>query len=125
MSVITDHEHVTKVLKFKLDENANWVIGEYGCTMCDIVSPDPFETEERESEHSTHVVYVEGCFACKAATLSVQDLHIKAISHANDRELTAYRDARKQGIQPASTKMKDIQAAVRVSDATGVAAKAR
>ena len=72
----------------------------------------------------THPEYVEGCFGCKAGTIAVQDLHIKAISHASDKELGAYASARRQGIQPASTKMKDIQKAVRVSDATGVAAKA-
>jgi hypothetical protein len=37
-----------------------------------------------------------------------------------EKELTAYRDARRQGIQPASTKMADIQKAVRASDAIGV-----
>lgn len=42
----------------------------------------------------------------------------------NEKELTAYRDARKLGIQPASTRMKDIQKAVRVSEVTGRAAKA-
>ena len=41
-----------------------------------------------------------------------------------DRELSAYRDARKLGIQPASTKMKDIQKAVRVSEKIGRAAQA-
>lgn len=41
-----------------------------------------------------------------------------------DKELSAYRDARKLGIQPASTKMADIQKAVRVSDTIGRAAKA-
>jgi len=41
-----------------------------------------------------------------------------------DRELSAYRDARKLGIQPASTKMKDIQKAVRVSEKIGKAAQA-
>jgi hypothetical protein len=72
----------------------------------------------------THPEYVEGCFGCKAATLSYQDMHIRAWSHANDRELDAYRSARKDGIQPKSTKMKDIQKAVRLSDSLGVAAKA-
>jgi hypothetical protein len=41
-----------------------------------------------------------------------------------DKELSAYREARKQGIQPATTKMKDIQNAVRASDLIGRAAKA-
>lgn len=72
----------------------------------------------------THPEYVEGCFGCKVGTIAVQDLHIKAVSHANEKELNAYRDARKQGIQPKTTKMRDIQNAVRVSDKTGVAAKA-
>ena len=72
----------------------------------------------------THPEYVEGCFGCKVSTIQVQDMHIRAISHSNDKELSAYRDARKQGIQPATTRMNDIQKAVRVSDATGVAAKA-
>lgn len=72
----------------------------------------------------THPVYVEGCFGCKASTLAYQDLHIRALSHANDRELDAYRTARKQGIQPRTTKLKDINAAVRASDVLGRAVKA-
>ena len=38
-----------------------------------------------------------------------------------DAELKAYRDARAEGIQPKSTKMKDIKAAVEQSDKTGKA----
>ena len=72
----------------------------------------------------THAKYVDGCFGCKASTLSYQDMHIRAWSHANDRELDAYRSARKDGIQPATTKMKDITKAVRLSDKLGKAAKA-
>lgn len=75
-------------------------------------------------QRETHPDYVEGCFGCKVGTIAVQNLQIKTVSHANERELNAYADARRQGIQPSSTKMKDIQKAVRVSDATGVAAKA-
>lgn len=71
-----------------------------------------------------HPEFVEGCFGCKASTLSYQDMHIRAWSHANDRELDAYRGARKNGIQPRSTKMKDITMAVRASDALGKAVKA-
>ena len=41
-----------------------------------------------------------------------------------DKELSAYRDARKLGIQPASTQMKDIKKAVRASDIIGRAAQA-
>lgn len=41
-----------------------------------------------------------------------------------DAELDAYRDARAEGIQPAGTRMKDIEAARRISDATGTAYQA-
>lgn len=44
--------------------------------------------------------------------------------NAAEKELNAYRDARKQGIQPASTKMKDIQSAVRASEAVGFGVRA-
>jgi hypothetical protein len=38
-----------------------------------------------------------------------------------DKELDAYKAARKQGIQPASTKMKDIKKAVDISNKVGKA----
>lgn len=36
-----------------------------------------------------------------------------------DSDMTAYADARKAGIQPATTRREDVDAAVRISDATG------
>ena len=71
-----------------------------------------------------HPEYVAGCFGCKAPTLSYQNMHLRAVSHANDKELNAYRSARKHGIQPKTTKLKDINAAVRASDTLGRAVKA-
>lgn len=72
----------------------------------------------------THPDFVEGCFGCKASTLNFPDMHIRAWSHANDKELGAYQSARKDGIQPRSTRMNDINTAVRASDSLGVAVKA-
>lgn len=60
----------------------------------------------------------------RAANISVSNDPIAAAIKNTDRELSAYRDARKQGIQPASTRMKDIQKAVRASDLIGRAAQA-
>jgi hypothetical protein len=71
-----------------------------------------------------HPVYVEGCFGCKAGSVSFADIQIREFSHRNERELDAYRDARKDGIQPRSTKMRDITAAVRASDTLGRAVQA-
>ena len=60
----------------------------------------------------------------RAANLSIGNEQVSTTLKNNEKELGAYRDARKLGIQPASTRMKDIQKAVRVSDVTGRAAKA-
>ena len=67
----------------------------------------------------THPEFVEGCFGCKAATLQWVSMDAHAKNRLNDRELDAYRSARKQGIQPKSTQMKDIRAAEKVSQITG------
>lgn len=58
------------------------------------------------------------------SNISFGNEQVSSTLKKNEKELNAYRDARKVGIQPASTKMKDIQKAVRVSEATGRAAKA-
>lgn len=60
----------------------------------------------------------------RSANLSVSNERISGELKSNNAELNAYRDARKLGIQPASTKMKDIQSAVRMSDKAGKALKA-
>ncbi len=71
--------------------------------------------QERE-----HPEFVEGCFGCKISVVAVStgaaNSGFSMSPKAWDAELQAYRDVRKQGIQPASTKMKDI----RVAEATGL-----
>ena len=72
-----------------------------------------------------HPEYVEGCFGCKVGNLqlSVGAARNDGIPTAkqHDRELGSYYDAVRQGIEPVSTKQKDIDAAVRLSNDTGVA----
>lgn len=41
-----------------------------------------------------------------------------------DKELDAYKEAKRQGIQPSGTRMPQIQAATEISDRTGEAYKA-
>jgi hypothetical protein len=60
----------------------------------------------------------------RAANLSISNEVASLAIKKTDKELSAYRDARKLGIQPASTQMKDIQKAVRVSEKIGKAAQA-
>jgi hypothetical protein len=74
---------------------------------------------------TTHPELVEGCFGCKVGDLqlSVGDARHDGVMSAkqHDKELGSYFDATRQGIEPVSTKTKDIQAAVRLSNDTGVA----
>jgi len=60
----------------------------------------------------------------RAANFSITDPLANAVSKQANLELNAYREARKQGIQPRSTKMHDIKAAVMASDTLGKAVQA-
>ena len=118
--------HISKVTKWGMAENDCLVPLEWGCTNCDWTGYEPYEEPEKES-HS-HDEYVEGCFACKIKTLELSPGDAKSGFIDNgytqrkwDNELKAYRDARAQGIQPKSTKLKDIQAAVDKSNKSGKA----
>jgi len=74
-------------------------------------------------QRQVHPEYVDGCFMCKVSNVSMNagdaksniDMGAKKV----DKELGLYREARKQGIQPDSTKTKDIQKAIEVSNKTG------
>jgi hypothetical protein len=74
---------------------------------------------------TTHLEYVEGCFGCKVGEL---ELNVGAANHRgiptakqHDKELQSYYDATRQGIEPRSTKSKDIDAAVQLSNEAGKA----
>ena len=72
-----------------------------------------------------HPVEVDDCFGCKVSGLQIgrgsarHDGIQSAKEH--DKELGSYYDALRQGVEPISTKQKDIDAAVRLSNDTGVA----
>jgi hypothetical protein len=46
------------------------------------------------------------------------------VAHFTEKRLDAYDDAVRQGVQPATTKLYDVGAAMRESDRTGVAFRA-
>lgn len=75
-----------------------------------------------------HPEPLEDCFGCKALTLQMNAGDAKSsiinggmTQKAWDKELAAYKDARRQGIQPKSTRMKDIKEAVDISNKVGKA----
>lgn len=74
-------------------------------------------------QQRTHPEPVEGCFGCKAASIQWGSIDV-AGERRHVRRLDLYKSARKQGIQPASTKLSDIRKALDISDRTGSAFKA-
>ncbi len=72
-----------------------------------------------------HPEEVEGCFGCKVMTLVMDPGASRAngvpTAKAHDKELGAYYDAVRQGIEPRSTRQPDIDAAVRISNEAGKA----
>ena len=95
----------------------------YDCTKCGAESVTPFPTEEVFIDHSN--CKEEPCFGCKAKHLQINtgdvNSRVSMSTRAHDKELGSYFDATRQGIEPISTKSKDIQAAVRLSNDTGTA----
>jgi hypothetical protein len=72
-----------------------------------------------------HPEFVEGCFGCKIATLELGTGDAgrpESMSQKKwNKELDAYASARKQGIQPAGTSLKQVQKAVDDSNKVGKA----
>jgi hypothetical protein len=72
-----------------------------------------------------HPEEVDGCFGCKVSNLqlSVGDARHDGVPSAkqHDKELGSYYSAIRQGIEPVSTKQRDIDAAVRLSNDMGTA----
>lgn len=70
-----------------------------------------------------HASYGE-CLRSKAVRIPAMPVEALGIQKKADKNLDAYADARKVGIQPASTRPGDVAQAVAVSDKIGEAYKA-
>lgn len=72
-----------------------------------------------------HPEPLDTCFGCKVLGLQVNEVSLRVggipTAKQHDKELNSYYSAVRQGIEPISTKQKDIDAAVRLSNDTGVA----
>ena len=120
---MSEHEHKSKVTDWGFDEFNNWIPVLYGCTQCEETFAET--PPQKESAPHEHTEYVEGCFTCKISTLVMGTGDAsgnRLISGKKwDNELQFYRDARRQGIQPAGTSTKQIEAAFKASDNLGSA----
>jgi len=74
-------------------------------------------------QEQTHPQFVEGCFGCKVMTLELGtgDANSRAVMPKRkwEGELKRYKEARRQGIQPAGTTMDKIIAAEKASENLG------
>jgi hypothetical protein len=88
--------------------------------LCDETSEKPFEYEEISIDHTQ---CDEDCFGCKAKGLQLNagDATRDIPDKKWNSELKAYRDARAQGMQPAGTRMADIESAYTASETLGKA----
>jgi hypothetical protein len=70
-----------------------------------------------------HPQPVATCFGCKVLGLQVNEVSLRVngipTAKQHDKELGSYYSAIRQGIEPISTKQKDIDAAVRMSNNEG------
>lgn len=123
---MSECDHISKVLEWGYDLSDGKLReypSLYGCTRCNSTSEKPFPMQEVFIDHSN--CDEEPCFGCKAKHLQINtgdvNSRVTMSTRAHDKELSSYFDATAQGIEPISTKTKDIQAAVRLSNDTGVA----
>ena len=121
-------DHVGKVVKFGyklIDGQMHSHVDTWGCTKCDVTSTEPLYDMAQNFIEKDPCPADCGCFGCKARglQLSTGDANGKRIMSAKayDGELNAYSNAIRQGVEPATTNMKDIQAAMKLSDLAGKA----
>lgn len=119
-----DCKHINQVAEWGwADENFGPSL--WKCGWCGLESKERFYEYEEEAVDHTKCGGPKKCFACKARTLSVStgDANSKMLMPQKkwDAELNAYKSAIDQGIEPATTNMADITAAVALSDAAGKA----
>jgi hypothetical protein len=119
-------DHKSKVLEWAYelkDGHMNQYVSLYGCTECDATSLKPFVSKEEVFVIDHSKCDVNPCFGCKAKglQLSTGDANGQASMPRRkwEGELQAYRDARRQGIQPAGTTMDKIVAAEQASENLG------
>lgn len=121
-----DHHGI--VHEWGFDKDKNWTAVKFICKKCNEVRDERFPTEKVETvlEHkarcdgSCDTCVTNRHLAMSISTGAANSSGIISHNRQTEKELDAYRSARKDGIQPASTKMKDIQNAVRASEAIGV-----
>ena len=122
----SDCDHITKVVEWGynlIDGDMVSHVALYGCTKCNETSNVPFVSDDFKQVDHTKCGGPFECFGCKAKGLQLNtgDAGRDIPDKKWNSELGAYREARQQGIQPAGTRMKDIEEAHKASENLGQA----
>ena len=115
------HIHISKVLEWGFTPEHDFLATKWGCVLCDETGENPFP--DLDTVEIDHTQCGDDCFGCKARglQLNVGDAARDISDKKWNGELKAYRDARAQGMQPAGTTHRDIQAAYTASETLGKA----
>lgn len=112
--------HVSRVKEWGFDDSHNFTAALWDCVNCGIESSTPFRDEEQEEiDHSK--CDSNPCFGCKAKGLQLNtgDAGRPVADKQWKANLKEYSDARKQGVQPSSTNVHAVRAAMEASSKIG------
>jgi len=120
----TEKGHIGKVAKFGYlleDGDLHTVVNLWGCTECDSTSETLWEDFGTYNTTKEACKSNCNCFGCKVKTLQMNagDAQRDISDKKWTSELQAYRNARSQGIQPAGTNIRQIEAAHIASEKLG------
>ena len=113
--------HISKVVEWGFDENHDFMATLWGCVLCDETSDKPFKDEDDIS--IDHTACDEDCFGCKAKGLQLNtgDAGRPIADKKWTNNLSFYKRAREQGIQPNGTHPVQVEAAYKASETLGKA----
>jgi hypothetical protein len=115
-------DHISRVKEWGFDDNHDFRATLWDCLLCGLESGKPFITlDEQVIDHSK--CDYDPCFGCKAKGLQLNtgDAGRPIADKQWKANLKEYSDARKQGVQPQSTNVHAVRAAMEASTKLGKA----
>ena len=120
----SDCDHISRVKEWGFDDTHNFRATLWDCVTCGIESSTPFIDNKFVQIDHSNCTY-DPCFGCKAKGLQLNTGDANSQKNMSNKkfnkELDAYKEARKQGIQPNGTSMTKIDAALKASETLGKA----
>lgn len=116
-------DHISRVKEWGFNDDHNFVAALWDCVRCGVESSTPFREEAKEQIDHTKCGGPSKCFGCKAQGLAPLMNTGDAGRPIADKQwkanLKEYSDARKQGVQPSSTNVHAVRAAMEASSKIG------